>query len=75
MGDGFPTGLFGEAGIIRVGKRPVDAVGKIFGRFILRHISVVQMVYHFGDAAYVEADTGNTARHGFHNHIGQVFFQ
>ena len=75
MGDGFPAGLFGEAGIIRVGKRPVDTVGKIFGRFVLRHISVVQVVYHFGNAAYVEAYTRNAARHSFHNHIGKVFFQ
>ena len=28
VGDGLPAGLLGEAGIIRVGKCPVDAVGK-----------------------------------------------
>ena len=75
VGDGLPAGLLGEAGIIRVGQCPIDAVGKILGRLVLRHVSVVQVVYHFGNAAHVEADAGNAACHGFHNHVGQVLFQ
>ena len=39
------------------------------------HVAVVQVVYHLGDAAHVEAHAGRAARHRFHERVGQVLFQ
>ena len=51
------------------------AVGKIFRRFVLCHVTVVQMVDHFGDTSYIKADTGYSAGHCFHNHVRKILFQ
>ena len=50
-------------------------VGKVLRRFVSGHISVVQVVNHFGDAADIESYARNAARHCFHNHVGKIFFQ
>ncbi len=39
------------------------------------HITVLQVVYHLGYAAYVEAYAGCAATHGFGDGVGQVVLQ
>ena len=72
---GLAGGLLAQAVVARLGEQPVDAVGKVFRRAVGGHVAVVQVIYHLGYAAHVEAHAGRAAGHGFHDGVGQVVFQ
>src|SRR3712207_9553770 len=59
VGHCFPACLCGEFGVVLLRQYPVNAVGEVLRRFVLRHVSVVQVVYHLGDASRVESYAGH----------------
>src|SRR3712207_7433803 len=43
VGHCFPACLCGEFGVVLLRQYPVNAVGEVLRRFVLRHVSVVQV--------------------------------
>ena len=61
--------------IIGIVQDKEDSLCQIIGGLVFRHISVRQVVYHFGDSSDVEAYAGCAASHGFHNGVWQIVLQ
>ena len=50
----------------------MDTLGEIARILIVGDIAVVEVVYHLGNAAHIEADAGDAAGHRLDNGIRQV---